>query len=180
MAKVKWIKICTDIFDDEKIALIESMPEADGIIVVWFKLLCMARLKNRQGELIWKISDKGNIALTDDVLRVIFRNQQAPQFIKILEENGFLKRNKNDIVVIPFWQDRHDRSSTRYRYWREAVFKRDNYTCQGCGTKQKLQAHHIVSWGKCKNKKEMRYAVENGVTLCRKCHLEAHGGCWRG
>ena len=36
MSGVKWIKICTDIFDDEKIVLIESMPEADGIIVIWF------------------------------------------------------------------------------------------------------------------------------------------------
>ena len=36
---VKWIKITTDIFDDEKILLIESLPEADSIIVIWFKLL---------------------------------------------------------------------------------------------------------------------------------------------
>ncbi|HFI0901946.1 TPA: phage replisome organizer N-terminal domain-containing protein, partial [Streptococcus suis] len=38
-SEIKWIKIVTDIFDDEKILLIESLPEADTIIVVWFKLL---------------------------------------------------------------------------------------------------------------------------------------------
>ena len=32
---VKWIKITTDIFDDEKILLIESLPESDAIIVIW-------------------------------------------------------------------------------------------------------------------------------------------------
>ncbi|MDR7856641.1 phage replisome organizer N-terminal domain-containing protein [Tissierella sp.] len=36
MVEVKWIKIVTDIFDDDKVLLIESMPEADGIIVIWF------------------------------------------------------------------------------------------------------------------------------------------------
>ena len=37
MTEVKWIKIVTDIFDDEKILIIESMPEADAMIVIWFK-----------------------------------------------------------------------------------------------------------------------------------------------
>ncbi len=49
MAEVKWIKIVTDIFDDEKILLIESMPEHDAIIVIWFKLLCMAGKTNNSG-----------------------------------------------------------------------------------------------------------------------------------
>ena len=40
MADVKWIKITTDIFDDEKMLLIDGLPEHDGIIVIWFKLLC--------------------------------------------------------------------------------------------------------------------------------------------
>ena len=46
MADIKWIKITTDIFDDEKILLIESLPEADSIIVIWFKLLCLAGKMN--------------------------------------------------------------------------------------------------------------------------------------
>ena len=35
---MKWIKIVTDIFDDEKIQLIEALPSADSILVIWFKL----------------------------------------------------------------------------------------------------------------------------------------------
>ena len=51
-SEVKWIKIVTDIFDDEKIMLIESMPDADTIIVIWFKLLCLAGKTNTLGVLL--------------------------------------------------------------------------------------------------------------------------------
>lgn len=69
MADVKWIKIVTDVFDDEKVILIESMPEADSIIVIWFKLLCLAGKQNRDGLLL--LNDK--IAYTDEMLATIFR-----------------------------------------------------------------------------------------------------------
>ena len=49
MSEVKWRKITTDIFDDEKILLIESLPDADSIIVIWFKLLCLAGKMNNSG-----------------------------------------------------------------------------------------------------------------------------------
>lgn len=69
MADVKWIKIVTDVFDDEKVILIESMPEADSIIVIWFKLLCLAGKQNRDGLLM--LNDK--IAYTDEMLATVFR-----------------------------------------------------------------------------------------------------------
>lgn len=40
MPSVKWVKFTTDMFEDEKIKLIEKMPEADGLIVIWAKLIC--------------------------------------------------------------------------------------------------------------------------------------------
>ncbi|MBP0987378.1 MAG: phage replisome organizer N-terminal domain-containing protein, partial [Oscillospiraceae bacterium] len=69
MSDVKWIKIVTDIFDDEKILLIEAMPERDAIIVIWFKLLCLAGKQNNGG--VFMLSDR--IAYTDEMLSVIFR-----------------------------------------------------------------------------------------------------------
>lgn len=48
--------------------------------------------------------------------------------------------------------------------------------CQSCGTKNDIQAHHIKHW---KDNKNERYVVSNGVTLCRQCHLNAHGGRWK-
>ena len=56
MAQVKWIKICTDIFDDEKILLIESMPDADSIIGIWFKLLCGSGKQSNKG--VFMLNDK--------------------------------------------------------------------------------------------------------------------------
>lgn len=69
MAEVKWIKIVPDVFDDDKIKLIENMPDGDSIIVVWFKLLCLAGKQNRDGFLL--LNDK--IAYTDEMLSTIFR-----------------------------------------------------------------------------------------------------------
>lgn len=57
MAEIKWIKIVTDIFDNRKIKQIESLPEGDTIIVIWFKLLCLAGV----------INDSGNIYITDEI-----------------------------------------------------------------------------------------------------------------
>ena len=49
MAEVKWIKITTNIFDDEKIKLIDTMPDRDALLVVWFKLLTLAGKTNDNG-----------------------------------------------------------------------------------------------------------------------------------
>lgn len=69
MAEVKWIKIVTGIFDDEKIRLIEDMPESDTVLVIWFKLLCLAGKTNSSG--IVMLSDK--IPYTEEMLSTIFR-----------------------------------------------------------------------------------------------------------
>lgn len=44
-----WIKLSTGIFDDEKIRLIEMMPEGDSILVIWLKLLCLAGKTDSDG-----------------------------------------------------------------------------------------------------------------------------------
>lgn len=49
MAGVKWIKITTGMFEDEKIDFIESLPEADAILIIWVKLLTMAGKCNADG-----------------------------------------------------------------------------------------------------------------------------------
>jgi len=61
------------------------------------------------------------------------------------------------------------RKSHKYRNWRIAVFKKDNYTCQMCGKiGGRLHAHHIKSFA---DYPELRFIVSNGMTLCKyPCH----------
>lgn len=101
MADVKWIKICTDIFDDEKIILVESMPEADSIIVIWFKLLCMAGKQNNSG--VFMFNDK--IPYTDEMLSTIFRRplNTVRLALKTFEQYGMVEI-VNNTVTIPNWE----------------------------------------------------------------------------
>jgi predicted phage replisome organizer len=49
MADVKWFKLTTDMFDDEKIKIIESMPDRDTILIIWIKLIGLAAKINANG-----------------------------------------------------------------------------------------------------------------------------------
>jgi 5-methylcytosine-specific restriction endonuclease McrA len=53
--------------------------------------------------------------------------------------------------------------------WASEVKERDGYECKKCGSKDKLEAHHIVPW---KENKELKYDLANGITICRTCHLK--------
>ena len=64
------------------------------------------------------------------------------------------------------------KNSLKGKKWRMAVFQRDNFTCQKCGQRGgRLNAHHIYNWSQ---NKELRECIENGITLCEKCHIEFH------
>ena len=59
--------------------------------------------------------------------------------------------------------------SNRYRRWRSQIFVKDDFTCQECGQiGGELCAHHIKEY---KNFPKLRYRLDNGITLCKKCHL---------
>lgn len=49
MAEVKWIKIDVNVFNNKKIRQIERMPDGDTLLVIWFKLLCLAGSTNDNG-----------------------------------------------------------------------------------------------------------------------------------
>ena len=64
-----------------------------------------------------------------------------------------------------------DRNMPEYLEWRKAVYQRDQYTCQECGQKGNIVAHHIKPWAK---HPESRFDVDNGITLCEACHAKKH------
>lgn len=100
MADVKWIKIVTDIFDDEKVLLIESMPSPDSIIVIWFKLLCFAGKQNNSGVIM--LNDR--IAYTDEMLATIFRRDvnTVRMALKVFEQFDMI-RIVDGVITIPNW-----------------------------------------------------------------------------
>jgi phage replisome organizer, putative, N-terminal region len=136
VAEVKWIKVTTDIFDDEKILLIESMPDADSIIVIWFKLLCLAGKQNNHG--VFMINDK--IPYTEEMFATIFRRNinTVRLALKTFEQFDMIEIY-NDTVIIPKWEKHQSldaleksREATRNRVkkWRE---QQKLLTCNGDG-----------------------------------------------
>ena len=66
---------------------------------------------------------------------------------------------------------RKNRGGSHHK-WVNAVVSRDKATCQECGVKGvELHAHHVKSY---KDHPELRYDINNGLTLCYKCHWDVH------
>ena len=64
------------------------------------------------------------------------------------------------------------RDSKEYKLWRELVFERDNWTCQKCLERGgELNPHHILNFS---DYEDIRFDIDNGVTLCRECHYDFH------
>lgn len=101
MSDVRWIKITTDIFDDEKIQLIESMPEGDTLIVIWFKLLVLAGKQNYSGVLA--LGDK--IFYTEEMLTTVFRRKATTVklALKTFEQFSMIAF-VDGAVTIPNWE----------------------------------------------------------------------------
>lgn len=122
MADVKWIKITTDIFDDEKLLLIESLPDADAIIVIWFKLLCLAGKQNNKG--VFMLND--SIPYTDEMLATIFRRKLSvvKMALETFERFGMVIRI-DGAVTIPKWGKHQnlDQLENKKEYMR--VYMRD-------------------------------------------------------
>ena len=145
MADVKWIKITTDIFDDEKILLIESLPEADSIIVIWFKLLCLAGKQNNSG--VFMMND--NIPYTDKMLATIFRRKEST--VKIALETfakfGMVEIVDN-VITIPKWGKHQsiDQLENKREYMREYMADyRQKQKQIACKTNSKTNSKTNVS-----------------------------------
>lgn len=122
MGAVKWIKIVTDIFDDEKMLLIESLPGADSIIVIWFKLLCLAGKNNNSG--VFLLNDR--IPYTDEMLATIFRKEvNTVRFaLKTFNDFGMIELIDN-VITIPNWSKHQTLDAYEKRKERDRLYQRE-------------------------------------------------------
>lgn len=81
---------------------------------------------------------------------------------------------KGGVTKVPEYQ--RDRQTMEYKAWRAGVMHRDGWTCQDCGAgggrKRPFVAHHIERWV---DAPDLRFDLDNGVTLCVPCHRVRHG-----
>ena len=94
---------------------------------------------------------------------------KMPKNLKTLNNSGSKSHwwkggitNKNELA----------RKRKEFKLWREAVFARDNWTCQKCEKRGgKLHPHHIKNFS---DYPKLRFAIDNGITFCEKCHRLFH------
>jgi len=104
-----------------------------------------------------------------------------PQIISQKQRKKISKALKGD--KNPNWkggitkENKRIKNQIEFRLWREAVFARDNWSCQKCGARNGngkeiyLNPHHIKNFADCI---ELRTSIENGITLCKNCHKLFH------
>lgn len=99
---VQWIKLKVDMFNDEKIKLIESLPDGDTILIVWIKLLAQAGKTNAKGYIFLN----ENVPLTDEMLSTIFNKplQTLRYALQVLRNYGMIFIDENDFIEIANWE----------------------------------------------------------------------------
>lgn len=126
-----------------------------------------------------KKGGKHNI-ITKKKISDALKGEKAYWYGKKHSEETKQKMKKAKIGYIPWNKGLGNRSTENEkarknkicRTWKMTVLKRDNYTCMACGERGGiLRVHHILNFHKYK---KYRYVLDNGITLCNKCHIDFH------
>ncbi|MBO1628218.1 phage replisome organizer N-terminal domain-containing protein [Bacillus arachidis] len=102
MADVKWIKLSTNMFEDEKIRLIESLPDADTLLIIWIKLLSQAGKTNASGYIF--LSE--NIPFTEEMLSTLFNRPIATVRLALqtFRQFGMIDITEDQYICISNWE----------------------------------------------------------------------------
>ncbi|WP_144520707.1 phage replisome organizer N-terminal domain-containing protein [Bacillus pumilus] len=102
MGEVKWVKLSTQMFDDEKIKLIEQMPESDTLLIIWVKLLAQAGKTNASGFIY--LSE--NVPYTDEMLAHIFGRPLGivRMALDTFRNFGMIEINEQNYISICNWE----------------------------------------------------------------------------
>ena len=102
MAEIKWIKLSVNMFNDEKIKLIRTMPEGDSIALIWIQILCLAG-KINDGGLVYMGQ---NLAYSDEMLATILDHPLNTMRVALstFEQFGMIDMNNQGEIDIINWE----------------------------------------------------------------------------
>lgn len=102
MAEISWIKLKTTMFDDEKIRLIQSLPEADAILVIWIRLLVLAGKTNDDG----LIYIQRNMPYTEEMLATLFDKPVSVVRLALvtLQQFEMVDLGEDGLIAISNWE----------------------------------------------------------------------------
>lgn len=113
MAEINWIKLRVDMFDDDKIKIIQSMPEGDAILVVWIRILALAGKCNAKGLVL--IEDE--FPYSDEMLATIFNKPLATVRLALttFEKFHMIERTEKGIYITNFEANQNSEGMERIR-----------------------------------------------------------------
>lgn len=179
-------------FDDEKIRLIEAVPEADMILVIWIKLLTLAGKKNMNGYIFLT----ENIPYTDEMLATLFNRpiNTIRLALDTFKNFGMINYNGEGQIRITNWEKHQNieglerirelnkKRATDYRkrlmvvggnnyleHYQE-VYQRDEGKCVYCGSINDLCIDHLIPLIKGGDNE-----VDNLVLACKPCNAGKSG-----
>jgi len=102
MPEVKWVKITTDMFDDEKIKIIEKMPDPDSLLIIWVKLICQAGRVNDAGAIY--ITE--NLTFNEEDLATVFNRpvNVVRLALKTFQRLGMIEISNTGVILLLNWE----------------------------------------------------------------------------
>lgn len=182
MGDFKWIKIDTDIFGNEKMLMLESMPNGGELMLIWFKLLCLAGKNNQSGSFT-----VGGRPYTDELFAIVFRQpvEVVKEALKLFSELGMIVRD-GDVVSIKNWknyQSIDQMEMVREQSKEKAAKYRENQKIELIReqTKDRVAKHREkqkIEQKKQSEAKDKREDVTQDVTQCNaECNAECNAMC---
>lgn len=174
MAEVTWFKVLTDIFSDDKIKIIQHMPEGDALLVMWFKVLSQAGKTNDGGYIYLN----RNIPYSAGMLATLFgKSQQLVELaLRTFSEFGMVDIDEKGYIFVTHWEKHQNiegmdkvREQTRkrvteHREKKKLELQQPAYICSYCGSAGATLDHIIP------RSKGGADVPENCVLACKSCN----------
>lgn len=185
MAEIKWIKITVNMFDDEKIKYIRTLPSGNDMVLFWVMLLTKAGKCNSNGYIFLT----ENIPYTPEILanEFDFELNTVKLALEVFQKLNMIEIEKT--ILIQNWGKHQniegmdkirEQNRIRAKEYRkrlagvggysylehyDEIFKRDNGTCVYCGSKEDLCIDHLVPLIKGGDNE-----IDNLVISCKRCN----------